>query len=83
MAPRSNAPSSAAFRLFQYPALSGSAAMLLGYFGSALRGAPRYDDPVFRSFLRRYQHDCLRLGKRLATRRIDEAQAARWREAHA
>jgi glycosyltransferase involved in cell wall biosynthesis len=73
---------SAAFRLFQYPVFSGSAAMLWGYFRSALRGEARYDEPGFRSFLRRYQHDCLLRGKRGATRRIDQAQAGRWRAAH-
>ena len=73
---------SAAFRLFQYPALSGSAAMLWGYFGSALRGAARYGDPAFRSFLRSYQRACLLRGKRAATRRIDAAQAPRWHAAH-
>ena len=46
---------SAAFRLFKHPVLYGSVAMLWGYFGSAARGRPRYDDAGFRRFLRRYQ----------------------------
>ena len=56
--------------------------MLWGYASSALKRAPRYDDAAFRRFLRRYQHACLRLGKRAATRRINEEQAAVWRATH-
>jgi glycosyltransferase involved in cell wall biosynthesis len=70
---------SAAFRLFSHPVLYGSAAMVWGYVSSAARGLPRYDDPEFRRFLRRYQRDCLWLGKREATRRANAAQAPVWR----
>ena len=42
----------------------------------------RYDDPEFRRFLRRYQQECLLYGKGVATRRLNEAQAARWHAAH-
>jgi len=70
---------SAAFRLFKPPVLYGSAAMLWGYFSSVARGLPRYDDPAFRRFLRRYQRQCLLHGKRAATRRLNEAQAPVWR----
>jgi len=73
---------SAAFRLFKPPVLYGSAAMLWGYFSSAARGVPRYEDPEFRRFLRRYQRQCLLVGKREATRRLDDAQAVVWRAAH-
>jgi glycosyltransferase involved in cell wall biosynthesis len=70
---------SAAFRLFEHPVLHGSAAMVWGYFSSAARGVRRYEDPEFRRFLRRYQRDCLLLGKREATRRANAAQARVWR----
>ena len=70
---------SSAFRLFKPPVLYGSAAMLWGYFSSLARGLPRYDDPAFRRFLRRYQRQCLLRGKRAATRRLNEAQAPVWR----
>jgi len=73
---------SAAFRLFQHPLLYGSAAMLWGYFSSAARGVPRYNDPAFRRFLRRYQRQCLLRGKREATRRVNAAQAPVWHSAH-
>jgi N-acetylglucosaminyldiphosphoundecaprenol N-acetyl-beta-D-mannosaminyltransferase len=70
---------SAVFRLFKPPVLYGSVAMLWGYFSSLARGLPRYDDPAFRRFLRRYQRQCLLRGKRAATRRLNEAQAPVWR----
>ena len=70
---------SAAYRLFSHPVLYGSVAMAWGYFSSAARGRPRYHDAEFRRFLRRYQRDCLLLGKREATRRANAAQAPVWR----
>jgi glycosyltransferase involved in cell wall biosynthesis len=73
---------SAVFRLLKHPVLYGSVAMLWGYFSSAARGVARYDDPAFRRFLRRYQRECLLHGKREATRRLNEAQAAVWHAAH-
>jgi biofilm PGA synthesis N-glycosyltransferase PgaC len=72
----------AAFRLPKHPPLYGSAAMLWGYFSSAARGAPRYDDVEFRRFLRRYQHLALRVGKREAIKRINQERAAVWEAAH-
>jgi glycosyltransferase involved in cell wall biosynthesis len=73
---------SAAFRLFKHPVLYGSAAMLWGYFSSAVRRVPRYEDPGFRRFLRRYQRDCLLRGKAEATRRLNASQAPVWHAAH-
>jgi hypothetical protein len=70
---------SAVFRIAQHPVLYGSVAMIWGYARSALRRLPRYGDAEFRSFLRRYQRSCLLLGKREATRRINERQAGVWR----
>jgi glycosyltransferase involved in cell wall biosynthesis len=70
---------SAIFRLPKHPVVVGSIAMIWGYFSSALRGLARYDDLRFRSFLRSYQYACLLLGKRRATRRFNDAQAAVWR----
>jgi biofilm PGA synthesis N-glycosyltransferase PgaC len=73
---------SAIFRLFKRPVLQGSAAMLWGYFSSAARGVPRYEDAEFRRFLRRYQRECLLRGKSEATRRLNEAQAPLWHSTH-
>jgi glycosyltransferase involved in cell wall biosynthesis len=72
----------AASRLPRHPPVYGSVAMLWGYFSSAARGAPRYEDGEFRRFLRRYQHLALRVGKRQAIRRINQERAATWEAAH-
>jgi poly-beta-1,6-N-acetyl-D-glucosamine synthase len=70
---------SAIFRLAKHPVVTGSIAMIWGYFSSALRGLERYDDLKFRRFLRSYQYACLLLGKSRATRKFNDAQAAVWR----
>jgi glycosyltransferase involved in cell wall biosynthesis len=54
---------SALGRLNQRPFVIGSLAMLWGWLRSALSGRPRYDNPEFRSFLRRYQRRVLLVGK--------------------
>lgn len=73
----------AAYRLPKHPAVLGSVAMLWGYFSSWLRGVPRYDDPSFRRFVRRYQHACLLRGKAAATAAINREQSEVWRATHA
>jgi glycosyltransferase involved in cell wall biosynthesis len=72
----------AAFRLPKHPVLFGSIAMLWGYWSSRVKRLPRYDDPEFRRFLRRYQHSCLLVGKAAATRRLNEEMAGVWERAH-
>ena len=74
---------SAVFRLTKRPVLYGSAAMLWGYFSSAARRLPRYEDAGFRRFLRAYQRQCLLRGKRAATRRVERSQATVWQATHA
>jgi len=69
-------------RLRAHPMLIGSLAMAWGYFGSWLRGLPRYEDREFRRFLRSYQHACLRMGKRAATARADAERARLWYANH-
>jgi hypothetical protein len=69
-------------RLPKHPRITGTVAMLWGYTSSKLKGAPRYDDPEFRGFLRRYQHACLRMGKRAATRRVNQEREQVWARAH-
>jgi glycosyltransferase involved in cell wall biosynthesis len=56
-------------RLNERPYVAGSLAMLWGWFAAALQGKPRFEDPEFRRFLRRYQWRALLVGKRRA---IDE-----------
>jgi poly-beta-1,6-N-acetyl-D-glucosamine synthase len=70
---------SAVFRLGKHPVVIGSVASVWGFLASALRRLPRYNDPEFRKFLRKYQYACLRLGKRRATLLTNEKQEAIWR----
>lgn len=72
----------AVYRLPVYPRLTGSVAMLWGYLRSWLKGLPRYDDTEFRRFLRTYQHNCLRKGKRAATAELNDEQAHIWNASH-
>ena len=66
-----------------FKAVIGSIAMLWGYFWSWLKALPRYDEPEFRSYLRSYQHACLRIGKRAATLRTESERACVWHANHA
>jgi poly-beta-1,6-N-acetyl-D-glucosamine synthase len=69
---------SALFRLNQKPYVLGSLAMLSGWAWSALQGKPRYENPEFRRFLRRYQWRALLLGKKRALKHLTVgAQAQR------
>jgi poly-beta-1,6-N-acetyl-D-glucosamine synthase len=61
---------SAIYRLNEKPYVLGSLAMLWGWLKSAIRRAPRYEDPAFRKFLRRYQWRVLTTGKRRALEEI-------------
>ena len=72
----------AIYRLLKHPVLYGSIAMLWGYFSSQLKGLPRFGDPDFRRFLRRYQHLCLTRGKAAATRKIARERVAAWQAEH-
>ncbi len=69
---------SALFRMTRPPRLVGGLAMLQGYLGAMLAGAPRYGDDAFRRFLRRYQLRCLFTGKRRATAWLNARQASAW-----
>ncbi|MEM9881647.1 MAG: glycosyltransferase [Planctomycetota bacterium] len=68
---------SAAFRMTRPPVVVGGLAMLAGYLKAMLTGQPRYDDPAFRRFLRRYQWAALLRGKAAATAALDEANRRR------
>jgi hypothetical protein len=65
-------------RVLHPPVVLGSLAILRGYFGSMVRGAPRYGDDAFRRFLRSYQWSALVRGKARATARLNSRQAVRW-----
>lgn len=70
---------SALYRMTRPPRVVGGIAMLKGYFGSMLARRPRYGDEEFRRFLRRYQWECLLVGKARATAALEARQAARWK----
>ncbi|MCM2333593.1 MAG: glycosyltransferase [Anaeromyxobacteraceae bacterium] len=69
---------SAIFRMTRPPLLVGGLAMLHGYLRGWWRGAPRYGDESFRTFLRAYHRRCLLVGKRRAAAELDARQAGRW-----
>jgi len=61
---------SAMSRMNQKPYVLGSLAMLWGWISSALQSKPRFEDPEFREFLRRYQRRALLMGKKKAIEEI-------------
>lgn len=61
---------SALSRIAERPYVVGALAVMWGWLRSALTRAPRYDDPEFRRFLRRYQRLALIGGKRRAAERV-------------
>jgi hypothetical protein len=69
---------SSVFRMTRPPVLIGGAAMWWGFVKSMIQRRPRYDDPAFRRFLRRYQWRCLRAGKGSATTALDAEQSNAW-----
>ncbi len=66
---------SALSRVNEKPYFLGSCAMLWGWLKSALQGTPRYEDPKFRRFLRRYQMHALLVGKKRAIEEIHRRNA--------
>ncbi len=70
---------SALFRATRPPRITGGLAMAWGYLAAWLRRRPRYEDPAFRTFLRRYQRSCLLRGKGAATAALERHQAGAWR----
>ncbi|MBC7835845.1 MAG: glycosyltransferase family 2 protein [Phycisphaerales bacterium] len=69
---------SAIYRLARPPLIVGGLAIWWGYVASMVARKPRYDDPPFRRFLRRYQWASLLRGKAAAVRALNERQASVW-----
>lgn len=61
---------SAIRRLNEKPYVIGSMAILWGWLSSFVKRAPRYEDPEFRSFLRRYHRRVLLVGKERAVKEL-------------
>lgn len=62
---------SALYRLLSHPPVIGSAAIWWGFVSSMLSHRARLPDAEFRRFLRRFQWECLLLGKRAAVARAE------------
>jgi biofilm PGA synthesis N-glycosyltransferase PgaC len=71
---------SALYRLRHPPAVIGSLATLWGYGKAAAAREPRYGDPEFRRYLRRYHRTMLVRGRAAAVRRFEDEGAPRWRQ---
>ena len=67
---------SAVNRMIEKPYVFGGLAMLWGWLLSALQGKPRYADPEFRKFLRRYQWRALWVSKKRAIEEIHHEKGA-------
>ena len=62
-------------KLAHPPYILGGLATRQGYFGAWLKGAPQYDDPELRAFIRAYQRAALTKGKARAVRDIEASYA--------
>jgi poly-beta-1,6-N-acetyl-D-glucosamine synthase len=67
---------SALGRVNQKPYVLGSLAMLWGWLRSAVQREPRFDNPEFRRFLRRYHRRALLVGKRRAIAELTGSSSA-------
>ncbi|MBN8501498.1 MAG: glycosyltransferase family 2 protein [Sphingomonadales bacterium] len=66
---------SAVYRIPEKPYVVGGAFILWGWLRSRLKGLPRYEEPGFREFLRRYHWRALLVGKRRAIEELDRSAA--------
>lgn len=67
---------SSVYRMTRRPFVLGGLCMLWGYLKAWWQRVPRYEDPEFRKFLRRYQWRCLVYGKHRATVMTNAEQQA-------
>lgn len=65
----------AIYRIPEKPYVLGGFYILWGWLRSWMKGLPRYEEPGFRNFLRRYQRRALLVGKRRAIEEIENADA--------
>ncbi len=66
------------YRMLHPPYILGGGAMFLGYLRSMVTRVPRYSDQTLRRFIRSYHWKCLILGKKYATKLVDDRQASIW-----
>lgn len=65
----------AVYRIPEKPYILGGGFILWGWLRSWLKGLPRYEEPGFREFLRRYHRRALLVGKSRAIAEIDNSRA--------
>jgi len=70
--------SSAIYRMIRKPYIVGGIAMLCGFIASFITKKPRLEDKNFRDFLRKYQFNCLIMGKKKATAMLNKQQLNFW-----
>ena len=70
---------SALYRMTRPPYITGGLAMWLGYVQSFILKKEHIEDPLFRTFLRKYQWSCLLRGKKKATTLLNEQRASYWK----
>jgi glycosyltransferase involved in cell wall biosynthesis len=63
----------AIYRITEKPYVVGGGVILWGWIYSWLKRLPRYEEPGFRAFLRRYQLRALLVGKKKAIKEIDDS----------
>ncbi|HEY8942676.1 MAG TPA: hypothetical protein VIM73_00385, partial [Polyangiaceae bacterium] len=59
------------YRMAERPYVVGGLGILVGYVRAGLERAPRMKDPVYLSYLRRFERSSLVIGKRWTTRLYD------------
>jgi len=59
------------YRVFERPFILSGVGIFFGYIQAVLRGLPRYQNPAYRRFLRRYERRALLRGKRATTARYN------------
>ena len=66
----------AVYRIPEKPYVLGGLYILWGWLKSWLNRLPRYEEPGFYEFLRRYQRRALLVGKKQAIKEIDQRSAS-------
>lgn len=68
----------AIYRSLEPPYILGGIAMMHGYFGAAIRGQKRIENPKLIAFIRSYQRRALRVGRAKAISEIEDKNEMVW-----
>lgn len=72
----------AIYRIPHPPIIVGGLMSFWGHLYSMVTGAPQYDNPEFRRFLRNFQRRALFMGKKRATKLVEEEKKRYWEDQH-